>query len=275
MRDMADNRPIGVFDSGVGGLTVFREIMNKMPDEKVVYFGDTARVPYGDRDPMQVVDFSRQIVRFLRTRDVKAVVIACNTATAPSLPYLRAENDIPVIGVIRPGAKGAVTASRSGKIGIIATAGTIKSGQYPKEIHEMSPEAEVFGKACPKFVPLIEAGKLHGPETGEVVHEYIEELKENGIDALVMGCTHYPLLYDLLHEECGDGITLVNPAEETVKELREVLAERGELAEPSADGRLPEHEYYCSDDPASFKAFAAKVLPQEVSEVGVIDIEKY
>lgn len=270
---MADNRPIGVFDSGVGGLTVFCEIMKKMPDEKVVYFGDTARVPYGDRDPAQVVDFSRQIVRFLRTHNVKAVVIACNTATAPSLPYLRAENDIPIIGVIQPGARGACAASASGKIGVIATAGTIKSGQYPKHIKEIRPEAEVFGKACPKFVPLIEAGKTHAEETAAVVHEYLRELKDKGIDALVMGCTHYPLLRDLLQKECGEGITLVNPAEETVKELHETLAASDKLA--SCGNALPAHEYYCSGDPESFRAFAAKVLPQEVSQVGVIDIDKY
>ena len=272
---MADNRPIGVFDSGVGGLTVFREIMDKLPNEKVVYFGDTARVPYGDRDPMQVVDFSRQIVRFLRTYDVKAVVIACNTATAPSLPYLRAENDIPIIGVIEPGARGAVEATKVNKVGIIATAGTIKSGKYPQFINEMNPDIEVFGKACPKFVPLIEAGKTHAPETAEVVHEYLQELKDAGIDALVMGCTHYPLLRDLLHEECGDGITLVNPAEKTVEELTKVLGEADQLAEALPEGQLPQHGYFCSGDPDSFKAFAAKVLPQSVDNVEIVDIDKY
>lgn len=271
---MADNRPIGVFDSGVGGLTVFREIMEKMPNEKVVYFGDTARVPYGPREPMQVVDFSRQIVRFLRTHDVKAVVIACNTATAPSLPYLRDENDIPIFGVIQPGARGAVNATKNGKIGIIATEGTIKSGKYDEHIKELKGDAEVYGKPCPKFVPLIEAGKTHDAETAEVVHEYLQELKDDGIDALVMGCTHYPLLRDLLSEECGSGITLVNPAEETVKELTEALAASDGLAEDKG-GVLPDHEYYCSGDPVSFKDFAAKVLPQDVPLATVIDIEKY
>ena len=272
---MSNNKPIGVFDSGVGGLTVFREIMDKLPNEKVVYFGDTLRVPYGDREPSQVVDFSRQIVRFLRTHDVKAVVIACNTATAPSLPYLRAENDIPIIGVIQPGARGACAATKNGKVGVIATAGTIKSGQYPKHINEIRPEVEVFGKACPKFVPLIEAGKTHDDETAEVVHEYLVELEEKGIDALVMGCTHYPLLRDLLAKECGDSVTLVNPAEETVKELTETLKASDSLADALPGGELPAHEYYCSGDPKTFKDFAAKVLPQDVSEVGVIDIDKY
>ena len=268
-----NNNPIGVFDSGVGGLTVFREIMDKMPNEKVVYFGDTARVPYGPREPMQVVEFSRQIVRFLRTHDVKAVVIACNTATAPSLPYLKKENDIPVIGVIKPGARGACQATKNAKVGVIATAGTINSGQYPKEITNLRPEVTVTGMPCPKFVPIIEAGKTHSDEAREAIREYITPLKEAGIDALVMGCTHYPLLRDLLKEECGDGITLVNPAEETVKELYETLAASDSLAD-SVEG-LPAHEYYCSGDAESFKDFAAKVLPQDVPQATVIDIEKY
>ena len=210
-----DNRPVGVFDSGVGGLTVLREISRQLPHEKVIYFGDTARVPYGDRDPMQVVDFSRQIVRFLRTHDVKAVVIACNTATAPSLPYLRSENDIPVIGVIEPGARGAVAATKNGRIGVIATSGTIKSGQYPKHILEIDPSLEVFPLACPRFVPLIEAGRTHEPETAAIVHEYISQLTARDIDTLVLGCTHYPLLRDLIGAEAGAKVTLVDPARET------------------------------------------------------------
>ncbi len=267
-----DNRPIGVFDSGVGGLTVFREISRRLPNEKVVYFGDTARVPYGDRDPAQVVDFSRQIVRFLRTHDVKAIVIACNTATAPSLPYLRAENDIPIIGVIEPGARGAAAATRNGRIGVIATAGTIKSGQYPKHILGINPKLSVFPLACPKFVPLIEAGRTHDPETAAVVHEYLSQLTAEGIDTLVLGCTHYPLLRDLIAAEVGDGVTLVDPAVETTLELmrtlREADAENGTLA-------TPRHEYYVSGDPAFFRDFAEKVLPCDVPDAEKTDIEKY
>ncbi len=267
-----DNRPIGVFDSGVGGLTVLREIMRQLPREKAVYFGDTARVPYGDRDPAQVVDFSRQIVRFLRTKDVKAVVIACNTATAPSLPHLRAENDIPVIGVIQPGARGAAAATRNGRVGVIATAGTIKSGQYPKHILEVDPSLEVFPLACPKFVPLIEAGRTHDPETAAVVHEYLSQLTAKGIDTLVLGCTHYPLLRDLIAAEVGEGVTLVDPAEETTRELAQTLAAADALA---AREEAPEHEYYVSGDPAFFGDFASKVLPRAVPSAAQVDIERY
>ena len=267
-----DNRPVGVFDSGVGGLTVLREISRQLPHEKVIYFGDTARVPYGDRDPMQVVDFSRQIVRFLRTHDVKAVVIACNTATAPSLPYLRSENDIPVIGVIEPGARGAVAATENGRIGVIATSGTIKSGQYPKHILEIDPSLEVFPLACPRFVPLIEAGRTHEPETAAIVHEYISQLTARDIDTLVLGCTHYPLLRDLIGAEAGDRVTLVDPARETAAELAATL--------DAMDGRasadvIPVHEYYVSGDPVFFRKFAEKVLPCAVPEAVKTDIEKY
>ena len=215
--------PIGVFDSGVGGLTVAREIMRQIPNEKMVYFGDTARTPYGSKSRETVIRYSRQIVRFLQTMQVKAIVVACNTASAYALDELEKEIDIPVIGVIKPGAKVAAEETKNGKIGVIGTEGTIGSGIYTDYIRKLRPDAEVIGKACPLFVPLVEEGLWQDPVTDEIAMRYLSGLIDSGIDTLVLGCTHYPLIRSTVGKIMGEGVRLVNPAYETARELKEIL----------------------------------------------------
>lgn len=207
--------PIGVFDSGVGGLTVAREIMRNLPSERIVYFGDTARVPYGSKSKEIVLKYSRQIVRFLQTQEVKAIVVACNTASAMALETIREEIDIPIIGVVKPGAKVAARTTRNKKIGLIGTRGTVNSELYPAIIHEYDPRIQVIGQACPLLVPLVEEGWLKDEVTVEVTKRYLDPLLEQGVDTLILGCTHYPLLRSLMRQVAGESVTLVNPAYET------------------------------------------------------------
>ena len=216
---MENNAPIGVFDSGLGGLTVVREIMRNLPDERIVYFGDTARVPYGSKSPDTIIRYSRQIVRFLEQQEVKAIVIACNTASALALDTVEKETSLPILGVVRPGADMAVASTKNNRIGVIATEGTIRSGLYNRLIREADPRMQVFTKACPLFVPLVEEGWTKDPITKEVANRYLQELLDSEIDTLIMGCTHYPLLRSLLKEVVGDGVQLVNPAYETAQVL--------------------------------------------------------
>ena len=189
------NLPIGVFDSGLGGLTVAREIMRNLPMEQIVYFGDTARVPYGSKSRQTIRRYSRQIVRFLKTQEIKAIVVACNTATALAMDAIREEAEgIPVIGVVEPGARVACQESRKGRIGVIATRATIGSNVYSEAIHAIRPEAQVISKACPLLIPLVEEGWLHDKITDEIILRYLDEVLEYGVDTLILGCTHYPLL---------------------------------------------------------------------------------
>ncbi len=269
--------PIGVFDSGVGGLTVAREIMRQIPGERIIYFGDTARVPYGSKSRDTIIRFSRQIVNFLMTKEVKAVVVACNTASSLALETLQPEMDIPVIGVVIPGAKVAAESTSNGKIGVIATESTIDSGLYTRVIREFRPDAEVYGKACPLFVPLVEEGWLKDPVTVEVAKRYLDLLLETGIDTLVMGCTHYPLLRDTLAQVLGEQVMLVNPAYETARELKRLLEAEGILN----DGPLPaddaedRYRFYVSDAASKFREFANTILPFGVDRAKLIEIEDY
>ena len=226
---MDKNAPIGVFDSGVGGLTVAREIMRQIPNERIVYFGDTARVPYGSKSKDNIIKFSRQIIRFLQTENVKAIVIACNTASALALDEMQQEFDLPILGVVKPGAKVAVETTANKRIGLIGTEANIRSGVYTRYIKSLDDEAKVFEKACPLFVPLVEEGWLHDDITLQVASRYLEELKEKDIDTLIMGCTHYPLIRSTIRKVMGDKVNLVNPAYETAIELKNLL-ERDNLA---------------------------------------------
>lgn len=272
---MADrNSPIGVFDSGVGGLTVVREIMRQMPEERLVYFGDTARVPYGTKSKDTIVRYTRQNIRFLMTQDVKAIVIACNTATAFALETVEKELDIPVIGVIHAGAKTAVEATRNGKIGIIGTEGTIQSGVYTKVMEEMKGGLEVIGKPCPLFVPLVEEGLLHDSVTDEIASRYLSELKGKFIDTLVLGCTHYPLLRSTIGRLMGPEVTLVNPAYETALELKQVLSE-SQLLNEENDSSQDKYQFYVSDLAEKFTNFASSILPDQVKQTKKINIEEF
>lgn len=266
------NNPIGVFDSGVGGLTVAREIMRQLPGEDLVYFGDTARVPYGSKSKNTVLKYSRQIVRFLRTKDVKAIVVACNTASALALDDIAAEINIPIIGVVKPGAKMAVETTKTGNVGVIGTESTIKSGIYNDYIRELNPDITVVSKACPLFVPLVEEGLIEDRVTDDIVARYLQEMKEYRVDALVLGCTHYPLIRNTIKRFMGESVHLVNPAFETAKSLKELLIEQGIL---NTSRRKPEYEYYVSDGVDKFIAFADSVLPCHVTDTQVVDIESY
>jgi len=267
-----NSAPIGVFDSGVGGLTVAREIMRQIPNEKIIYFGDTARVPYGSKSKDTVTRFSKQIVRFLQSFDVKTIVVACNTASAYALDELEEEIDIPVIGVVKPGAKMAAQATKNKRIGIIATEGTISSGIYEKFLKTTNPEVEVFGKACPLFVPLAEEGWLSDNVTKQVAERYLAELKQKQVDALVLGCTHYPLLREVIGEVMGPEVTLVNPAYETAKELCYVLEDKHLLREAESS---PVHKFYVSDGAEKFRRFANSILPCDHLEVEDVAVKSF
>lgn len=264
--------PIGVFDSGVGGLTVVREIMRQLPGENIIYFGDTARVPYGSKSKQTVLKYSRQIVNFLETKNVKAIVVACNTASALALDDMRDEVKVPIIGVVRPGAKMAVAMTKTKSVGVIGTDGTIKSGIYTEYISRLDKEVTVVGKACPLFVPLVEEGLLEDRITDDMVERYLSELKPYQVDSLVLGCTHYPLLMNSIKRYMGDGVTLINPAYETAKELKNLLKEKDILNDRD---KSPYYEFYVSDGVDKFKSFADKVLTIHVKDVNVVDIESY
>lgn len=267
--------PIGVFDSGVGGLTVAREIIRQLQNEKIVYFGDTARVPYGSKSRETVLRYSRQIVRFLLTKEVKAIVIACNTASAFALEKLQNEFDIPIIGVIKPGAKTAVAATTTKRIGVIGTEGTIRSAIYSEVIHKYDKEAIVLGKPCPLFVPLVEEGWLHDTVTDEVAARYLCEFKDRDIDTLIMGCTHYPLLRSTIRKVMGDEVSLVNPAYETALSLKRLLDKEGLSSKEDLIPRSDMYDFYVSDAPRKFVEFANSIMPIEIEKATQINIEEY
>lgn len=274
-REQLQNAPIGVFDSGVGGLTVAREIIRQIPNEKIVYFGDTARVPYGSKSKDTVTKYSKQIVRFLRTQNVKAVVVACNTASAYALDEIEKEIDIPIIGVVKPGAKVAAEATRNGKIGVIATEGTINSQIYSTYIKQINENIHVIGKACPLFVPLVEEGLLVDPVTDEIAMRYLTELIDRDIDTLILGCTHYPLIRSTVGKIMGDKVTLVNPAYETARELRELLETEDLLNRKEIGLGENKYRFFVSDGAEKFKRFANSVLKYGILSAKTINIEEY
>ena len=267
--------PIGVFDSGVGGLTVAREIMRQIPNEKIIYFGDTARVPYGSKSKETVTRFSRQIVRFLQTHQVKTIVVACNTASAYALEDLEKEIDIPIIGVVKPGAKVAAETTRNGKIGVIATEATIGSRIYSKYIKELNQDVTIYGKACPLFVPLVEEGLWEDPVTDEIAKRYLTELIDIDIDTLILGCTHYPLIRSTVGRIMGEKVTLVNPAYETARELKEMLEEKQLLKETPVSLGENKYQFYVSDGAEKFKRFANSIIKYGILSAKTINIEEY
>lgn len=272
---MNSNAPIGIFDSGVGGLTVAREVMRQIPNERIVYFGDTARVPYGSKSKETITKYSEQIVHFLKEQDVKAIVVACNTASAYALDELEKEIDIPIIGVVKPGAKVAADVTRNGKIGIIGTEATVGSKIYSRYINEIKPDTEVLGKACPLFVPLVEEGLLHDPVTDEIALRYLSSLIDSGIDTLILGCTHYPLIRSTIGKIMGDEVTLVNPAYETARELRELLEEKQLLnTEKLSLGENP-YQFFVSDAAEKFMRFANSIIKYGILSAKKINIEEY
>jgi glutamate racemase len=220
---------IGVFDSGIGGLTVFKELAARLPREHLLYLGDTARVPYGSKSPETVTAFAVEVADFFAERGVKMMVLACNTTSAVALDVLRARYDVPVLGVIAPGARAAARASSRGRVGVIGTEATIASGAYERELRALSPGIEIFARACPLFVPLAEEGWVDNDVARRTVALYLASLKKSGIDALILGCTHYPLLRPAIADYLGRGVRIVDSAEETAREVRRVLRDSGLL----------------------------------------------
>ncbi|HYC32518.1 MAG TPA: glutamate racemase [Gemmatimonadales bacterium] len=261
--------PIGIFDSGLGGLTVARSIYERLPGESTIYFGDTARVPYGPKSPETVRRYSLEILRWLLDQGVKAVVVACNTSTAHALEALRAASPVPVIGVIEPGARAATAAGRGGPIGVIGTAGTIASNAYMAAIHRRCPEARVVQKACPLFVPLVEEGWFEHPAAELVAEEYLAPLRQAGVEALVLGCTHYPLLKPLLQRVVGADVRLIDSGEATADALMHTLRRDG----IEAPGGEPSwHRFAVSDDVARFQQIGSRFLGDRLGTAEVVAV---
>ena len=274
-KELLHNAPIGVFDSGVGGLTVAREIMRLLPNERIVYFGDTARVPYGSKSPETLTRYSRQIVRFLQTQQVKAIVIACNSASACALETLEEETELPIIDVIRPGARTALETTRNGKIGVIATEATVSSDIYKRYIEESDKNVSVISKACPLFVPLVEEGLWEDPVTDEIARRYLSELIDSGIDTLILGCTHYPLIRSTVGRIMGEKVSLVNPAYETARALKRLLEEKGLESEKRPELGTELYRFFVSDAAEKFQRFANSILSYGILSAKVINIEDY
>ena len=272
--DNKNAAPVGVFDSGVGGLTVAREIMRQLPNENLVYFGDTARVPYGSKSRDNIIRYSRQIIHFLKTKGVKAIVIACNTASALALDVVREESDIPIIGVVEPGARAALQITQTKKIGVIGTEATVQRAMYGKIIKGLDPTVSVIGKACPLFVPLVEEGFAKHKVTEEIIDYYLASMKQSDIDSLILGCTHYPLLRSRIRAYLGDKIQLVNPAYETAMDLKYILKESG-MENAGKEGEHATYSFYVSDAADKFKQFANSILPYDIETTQQINIEEY
>lgn len=259
---------IGIFDSGVGGLTVARRILNRLPQERILYLGDTARVPYGTKSPDTVIRYASACAGVLLSQGIKLLVAACNTASACALDALRESLDIPVLGVVEPGVRAAVAKTKNGRIGVIGTAGTIQSGEYQRAIQALAPQVELFSKSCPLFVPLAEEGWTTGPVPRQVACEYLSDFVEHGIDTLVLGCTHYPLLAGVIGETMGDSAVLVDSAEATAEVVAEVL---DALAIATVATDKPEHRFLVSDAPDNFARIGRSFLGQDVPNVEWVD----
>ena len=259
-----DDRAIGVFDSGVGGLTVVREIARRLPGEDVVYFGDTARVPYGTKSPDTVLRFAREDLEFLRTRGVKMIVVACNTVSAVAFPALECGETLPVIGVLEPGARAAAAATATGRIAVIGTMATIRSQAYEAALRALRPGLEIVSLPCPLFVSLAEEGWIDGEIAEAVARRYLEPLLGSGVDALVLGCTHYPLLKDVIARVMGDGVVLVDSAEETAADVARVLADRGLRTGRGDGGRI---SVCLSDVPYRCREICERFLGRPIERV--------
>lgn len=259
---MNPDQPIGLFDSGVGGLTVVARVLQALPNESILYFGDTAHVPYGPRPLDEVRAYALTIGRYLVDQGAKVVVIACNTSTAAALEAAQADLPVPVIGMVEPGVRAALTVARNGAVGVVATQGTVVSGAYARAFQEARPGLRVVQQACPAFVPLVEAGQTGGPEAVAAAREYVGPLSDQGIDTIVLGCTHYPYLMGAIRSVVGPEVTLVDPAEELVRALARLLDERA-LRRTAPEP--PVHRYLVSGDPAAFLEAARRLLGRDVA----------
>nr|WP_154118173.1 glutamate racemase [Paenibacillus monticola] len=258
---------IAILDSGVGGLTVAKEVMRQLPREKIIYFGDTARAPYGPRSTEEVKLFTEQIVDYLIQFNPKMIVIACNTATAAALDYISTKVSIPVIGVIHPGARAAISATKSGQVGVIGTVGTIGSGAYTVALQQLSPFVQVVSQACPALVPLVEQGMFRSEESQIAVAESLNGIKYETIDTLILGCTHYPFLIDPIGKVMGPGVKLISSADETAREISTILYDKGKLA---SGNESPIHQFFCSGDAEMFQRIARDWLGEQIKRTPVV-----
>ncbi|MFO8144769.1 MAG: glutamate racemase [Candidatus Syntrophosphaera sp.] len=258
-------QPIGIFDSGVGGLTVYKSIREAFPQEDLIYFGDTARVPYGPKSENTIIEYSVQNARFLLQKGIKILVVACNTSSSVALPRLKEITDIPIIGVIDPGAEMAVKLSNNNRIGVIGTQGTVRSQAYKTAIEKIQPHARVFSLACPLFVPLVEEGWLDHSISRDIVSEYLDYFEDKDIDTLVLGCTHYPLLKNLIQEVVGGKVTLVDSADAITRHLSELIP-------ATANGKPGSDSFYVSDNEAKFAEIADLILGRKVTHLRKVSL---
>lgn len=270
MNFMEKEKPIGVFDSGIGGLTVVKRLISALPNEDIVYFGDTARVPYGSKSNSTVIEYSLQNAKFLAGKGVKAIVVACNTASSIALPAIRQKYNVPVIGVIEPGAEFALRESKTGRIGVIGTRATVNNNAYSSSISKLNSNVEVFEKACPLFVPLAEEGWLDHKATYAIAEEYLASLREKKIDTLVLGCTHYPLLAKVIQDVIGKEVKLVDSGIATAEIVREEIDRIGFLTNKNAMGN---QSIYVTDINPNFKEVAELFLGTKIKEINKVDLE--
>jgi glutamate racemase len=268
-KEVGLQRPIGIFDSGVGGLTVFHEVQRHLPQEDLIYFGDTARVPYGIKSAETVTRYAMEITTFLMRQEIKLLIVACNTASSVALLPVQSRFPIPIVGVLEPGARAAVKYSIKRKIGVIGTESTIGSSAYLKAIHSLDSNVEVFTRPCPLFVPLAEEGWGEHPLAVAIVREYLEDLRTTGIDTLVLGCTHYPLLKSAIGAVMGEEVRLVDSATETAQEVEELLDSQGLLRRENV---APTRTYYVTDSPERFRKVGERFLGQTLTEVEKVTI---
>jgi len=266
------DKPIGIFDSGIGGLTVVKELIKLLPNENIVYFGDTARVPYGTKSPRLIQQYSLENAEFLNQFDIKTLIVACNTASSHALAILDKHLEIPVIGVVKPGAEAAVRTSGNGHIGVIGTTATINSASYHREIRRLKAESVISGQACPLLVSLVEEGWLDNEVTVLTLQKYLAEPLRGDIDTLILGCTHYPLLSEAIQKVVGPNVRLIDSGKETARDARLVLEENNLL---KMDGQPGWHRYFVSDIPAKFEEIGSMFLGQSIHHVERVDFDKF
>lgn len=268
-----DKRPIGIFDSGLGGLTCVRRVLEIMPNEDIIYFGDTARVPYGTKSAEQIIKYARQDINFLKTFDIKYIIIACGTASSAALPGIVGEYDTLMTGVLKPASFAAASVTKNKKVGVIGTSGTIRSGKYKEELMKISPDLKVFQKACPMFVPLVENGYASSDAARLIAKDYLTELKNEGIDTLILGCTHYPLLKEVIKEVLGDKVSLIDAGEVAAEFAKEELKIKGLLNKSEEKGKI---RYFVSDITEGFSHLGGMFLNREITDdVERINIEEF
>ncbi len=255
-----DNRPIGVFDSGLGGLTTVKQLISVMPNEDIIYFGDTGRVPYGNRSRETIIRYTRDDINFLLKHNIKLIIAACGTASSVALPYID-RCGTPIIGVLEPACRAAVKRTRNGRIGVIGTAGTIKSDKYAQIIREINPEIQVFSAPCPMFVPVVENGYADSEVARIVANDYLTPLKKDNVDTLILGCTHYPLLEKVISDIMGDGVTLISSGLEAAEYTKKLLSEGDMLTDRTREGK---YEFYVSDSTESFASLGGLFLGRAI-----------